>query len=64
MHWSSHIDGTQGRSRLPDLLAEYGRLAAQLPDADPSHAKRLHERLRKLDTVIDAYVAEIGTSRL
>jgi hypothetical protein len=49
---------------LPELLAEYGRLAAQLPHADPHRAQRLHDRLRQLDAIIDRRVDGLGTSRL
>lgn len=49
---------------LPALLAEYGMLAAQLPDADPARTEWLHERLRALDEVIDRHVEELGTTRL
>ncbi|GAB3289497.1 hypothetical protein [Parasphingorhabdus pacifica] len=42
---------------LPEVLAEYGRLAAQLPDATPDQVERLHRRLAELDVVIDTEVA-------
>lgn len=48
---------TSGASRLPDVLAEYGRLAAQLPDATPQKVEWLHRRLAELDVVIDNEVA-------
>lgn len=44
-------------SDLPAVLAEYGRLAAQLPDATASEAERLRRRLAELDVVIDNEVA-------
>jgi hypothetical protein len=49
---------------LPALLAEYGRIAAQLPDADAVESARLHQRLRELDEVIDRQVAALGLTRL
>jgi hypothetical protein len=58
MQRSSPDDG------LPALLAEYGRLAAQLPHADPARARQLHERLRELDEVIDEQVTHLGIARL
>ena len=45
---------------LPDLLAEYGRLAAQLPGAQPGEAAWLRHRLAQLDVVIDQAVAALG----
>lgn len=49
--------GTTGSSRLPDLLAEYGRLAARLPGATEEEGERLHRRLAELDVIIDNEVA-------
>jgi hypothetical protein len=58
VHWFDESEG------LPALLAEYGRLAAQLPDADKVHAERIHRRLQELDVVIDRQIAESGISQL
>lgn len=49
---------------LPALLAEYGRLAARLPAADPGQAALLRERLRALDEAIDRLVEELGTTKI
>lgn len=49
---------------LPALLAEYGRLAAELSAACPQRAQRLHERLAELDVAIEGWVAELDTPRL
>lgn len=49
---------------LPALLAEYGRLAAELSTADPERVEQLHERLHALDELIDQQVALLGTTRL
>ncbi len=49
---------------LPSLLAEYGRLAAQLSGADPARTRWIHDRLKELDAVIDRQVAVLGTDRL
>jgi hypothetical protein len=49
---------------LPELLAEYGRLAAQLPHADAGRAQRLRDRLHELDAVIDRLMDGLGTTRL
>lgn len=49
---------------LPDLLAEYGRVAARLPDADPIHAERLQGELRELDVAIDTWVEALGLYQL
>lgn len=61
MQWSWPFDDTGG---LPALLAEYGRLAAQLSDAAPVQSERLHRQLHELDVVIDRYVADLPTQRL
>jgi hypothetical protein len=50
--------------RLPELLAEYGRLAAQLPHAEHQRAQQLHNRLHELDTIIDRLIDGLGTTRL
>lgn len=61
MQWSWPFDDTGG---LPALLAEYGRLAAQLSDAEPVRGEQLRRQLRELDVVIDRYMADLPTSRL
>lgn len=48
---------------LPALLAEYGRLAAELPGAGPERAAWLREQLEALDEVIDQRVHALGTDR-
>lgn len=47
-------------SGLPDALAEYGRLAARLPDTDPAGAELLRARLAELDDVIDHTVKSLA----
>ncbi len=49
---------------LPSLLAEYGRLAVQLSSSDAQVVAQIHERLRQLDELIDAYVAALPTQRI
>lgn len=49
---------------LPALLAEYGRLAAQLSAADPERCEWIHEHLRVLDEAIDRRTAALGITRL
>lgn len=49
---------------LPALLAEYGRLAAELSTAEPERVELLRARLRTLDELIDQQVASLGTTRL
>lgn len=61
VHRPSRFEDTDS---LPTLLAEYGRLAAELPTASPERAEWLHERLRTLDEVIDRHVLALGTTRL
>ncbi len=51
-------------SSLPELLAEYGRLAVQLPGAGPDHAAWLQHRLAELDAVIDEAVASLGAGQV
>ena len=46
-------------SGLPEVLAEYGRLAARLPDTDPGDAGLLRARLAELDDVIDREVSSL-----
>lgn len=65
MHWSQRsAAGAHGQPLLPDLLAEYGRLAARLADADPLHAERLQTELRELDVAIDTWVEALGLYQL
>lgn len=65
MHWSQRsAEGAHGQPLLPDLLAEYGRLAARLADADPLHAERLQAELRELDVAIDTWVEALGLYQL
>lgn len=45
---------------LATVLAEYGRLAAQLPEAEPQRAELLNQRLDELDAIIDAHLALVG----
>ncbi len=49
---------------LPELLAEYGKLAVQLPGADPDHAAWLRHRLAQLDVLIDEIVAGLGATQV
>ncbi|MBE9375225.1 hypothetical protein IQ251_12300 [Saccharopolyspora sp. HNM0983] len=46
-------------SGLPEALAEYGRLAARLPETDPAAADRLRARLAELDELIDRQVGSL-----
>lgn len=61
MHRSSRFEDA---GCLPALLAEYGRLAAQLRGADAVRVRVIHDRLSELDVVIDRHVAALGTTRL
>lgn len=57
-------DDPECAGSLPALLAEYGRLAAELPAACPQRAQLLHERLAELDVAIEEWVTELDTPRL
>ncbi len=46
------------------LLAEYGRLVAELSRAGPQQAQQLRERLAELDAAIDGWAAALDTARL
>lgn len=50
-------------SALPALLADYGRLAAELPTATPERAAWLNEQLEALDEFIDHEIRVLGTDR-
>ena len=52
--WFDHPEG------LPAMLAEYGRVAARLRDADPDQAHVLHRRLADLDAAIDRMILQLG----
>lgn len=65
MHWSRESGAeARGHPSFPDLLAEYGRLAAELPEADPSRGEQLRQRLGELDEQIDAWAQRVGTDRV
>lgn len=58
------MDRFDAPDALPALLAEYGRLAAELSTADPERSAQVHARLHILDELIDRQVALLGTTRL
>lgn len=65
MHWSRESEaGARGHLSFPDLLAEYGRLAAELPEADIGRGEQLRQRLSELDEQIDHWAQNIGTDRV
>jgi len=65
MHWSRESEaGARGQPSFPDLLAEYGRLAAELPEADPARGAQLRQRLGELDEQIDDWAQRVGTDRV
>lgn len=65
MHWSrERAAGSGGDPAFPDLLAEYGRLAAELPEADANRTAHLRHRMRVLDEQIDEWARRVGTDRV